>query len=45
MSFTENKWSELIDFDKYFDNNKTEVYESDNEEEEVKLNINSIDFI
>ena len=44
MSFTENKWSELIDFDKYFDNNKTEVYESDNEEEEVKLNINSIDF-
>lgn len=44
MSFTENKWSELIDFDKYFNNNKTEVYESDNEEEEVKLNINSIDF-
>lgn len=44
MSFTENKWSELIDFDIYFDNNKTEVYESDNEEEEVKLNINSIDF-
>ncbi len=44
MSFNENKWSELIDFDKYFDNKKTEIYESDNDEEEVKLNINSIDF-
>jgi len=44
MSFNKKKWSELINFDEYYNNKKIEVYDSDNDEEEVKFNINSIDF-
>jgi len=44
MSSDKVKWSSLINFEDFYKNEKIEVYESDNDEEEIKLNINSIDF-
>ena len=45
MSYNERKWSEIINFSEFYNTNKTIEYNSeDEEEEEDKVNINSIDF-
>ena len=44
MSSNKVKWSSLINFQDFYKNIDVEEYNSDNDEEEIKFNINSIDF-